>query len=53
MQWVDIDSIIFSFHARENTTMDNIIMINDLHASQARTNIDVPNEINHMYHIKC
>ncbi len=48
MQWVDIDSITFSFHARTNITMDNIIMISDLHVSQAKANIDVAYEINHM-----
>jgi hypothetical protein len=48
MQWVDIDYIVFSFLARKNTTMDNIIMIYDLHASWAGANIDVVNEVNHM-----
>ncbi len=38
----------FSFPTRTNTTMDNIIMISDLHASQAKANIYVANEINHM-----
>ncbi len=33
MQWVDIDYIAFSFHAKKNTTMDNIITISDVHAS--------------------
>jgi len=33
MQWVDIDSIAFSFPARKKITMDNIITINDLHTS--------------------
>jgi hypothetical protein len=30
MQWVDIDCIAFSFLAKKNTTMDNIITIGDL-----------------------
>ncbi len=33
MQWVDSDSIAFSFHARKNTTMNNIITINDVHVN--------------------
>ncbi len=41
MSWVNIDSIVFPFLARKNTTMNNIIMINDVHASRARSNIDV------------
>jgi hypothetical protein len=48
MQWVNIDSIVFSFHAKKNTTMNNIIMIIDVHASRARSNIDVANEVNYM-----
>jgi hypothetical protein len=48
MQWVNIDSIVFSFLARKNTTMNNILMINDVHANRARSNIDVANEINYM-----
>jgi hypothetical protein len=48
MQWVDIDCIGFSFLARKSTTMDNIITIGDLHPSQAKANIDVANEVNHM-----
>jgi hypothetical protein len=48
MQWVDIDSIAFSFPIRKNTTMNNIITISDVHASWGRANIDVVNEVNHM-----
>jgi hypothetical protein len=48
MQWVNIDFIMFSFPTRKNTTMNNIIMINDVHASWARSNIDVANEVNYM-----
>jgi hypothetical protein len=33
MQWVDIDSIAFSFPAKKNITMNNIITISDVHAS--------------------
>ncbi len=33
MQWVDIDFIAFSFPIRKNTTMNNIITINDVHVS--------------------
>ncbi len=31
MQWVDIDSIAFSFPTGKNTTMNNIITISDVH----------------------
>jgi len=48
MQWVDIDSIAFSFPTRKNTTMNNVVMISDVHASQARANIDVANKVNYM-----
>jgi hypothetical protein len=48
MQWVDINSIVISFLARKNTTMNNIITISDVHASWGRTNIDVANEMNYM-----
>jgi hypothetical protein len=48
MQWVNIDFIMFSFPTRKNTTTNNIIMINDVHASWARSNIDVANEVNYM-----
>jgi hypothetical protein len=40
--------ITFSFHARKNTIVNNTITISDMHGSQARTNIDVGNEINHV-----
>jgi hypothetical protein len=33
MQWVDIDSIMFSFLVRKSTTMDNMITISDVHDS--------------------
>jgi hypothetical protein len=45
MQWVDIDSIAFSFLVRKNTTMNNTITISDVHGSQAKTNIDVANVV--------
>jgi hypothetical protein len=48
MQSIDIDFIAFSFPAKKNTTMNNIIMINDMHVSRARGNIDVANEMNYM-----
>ncbi len=48
MQWVDIDFIAFSFLARKNTTLNNIITISDVHDSQIKTNIDVANEVNYM-----
>ncbi len=48
MQWVDIDSIVFSFPTRKNTTMNNIITISDVHASRATTNINVANDVNYM-----
>ncbi len=48
MQWVDIDSIGFSFHIRKNTMMNNIVMISDVHVSRTKANIDVANEMNYM-----
>jgi hypothetical protein len=33
MKWVDIDSFSFSFFARKNATMNNTIMIDDVHGS--------------------
>jgi len=39
---------VFSFPTKKNTTMNNMIMINDVHASQARTNINVTNDVNYM-----
>jgi hypothetical protein len=48
MEWVDIDSFAFSFPTRKNKTMNNIITINDVHASQATTNINVANDVNYM-----
>jgi len=33
VQWVDIDSIAFSFPTRKNITMNNIITISDGHVS--------------------
>ncbi len=47
-QWVEIDSITFSFPVRKYTTMNNIITISDVHVSQTRANIDVANEVNYM-----
>ncbi len=40
--------LFFSFLAMKNTTMNNIITINDVHVSRARANIDVANETNYM-----
>jgi len=48
MQWVDIDFIAFLFLVRKNTTMNIIITIRFVHVSQAKTNIDVVNEVNYM-----
>ncbi len=48
MQWVDIDFVAFSFLARKNTTLNNIITISDVHDNQIKTNIDVANEVNYM-----
>jgi hypothetical protein len=45
MQWVNIDSIAFSFIVRKNTTMSNNITISDVHGSQAKTNIDGVNVV--------
>jgi len=45
MQWVDIDSIAFSFLVRKNTTMNNTITISDVHGSQVKINIDVVNVV--------
>ncbi len=45
IQWVDIDSLAFSFLVRKNTTMNNTITINDVHGSWAKTNIDVVNVV--------
>jgi hypothetical protein len=45
MQWVDVDSISFSFLVRKNTTMNNTITISDVHGSWAKTNIDVINVV--------
>ncbi len=44
----DIDFTAFSFPTKKNTTMNNIITINDVHASWTRANIDVANEVNYM-----
>jgi hypothetical protein len=33
MQWVDIVFIMFSFPTKKNTTMNNILTINDMHVS--------------------
>jgi hypothetical protein len=45
---VDIDSIAFLFCARKNTTMNNTIIISDVHGTWAKVNIDVANEVNHI-----
>jgi hypothetical protein len=33
VQWVDINSIAFTFLARKNTTMNNTITIDDMHGN--------------------
>jgi hypothetical protein len=43
-QWVDISSIIFSFLARNNVIINNIIMISANLATKAKQNLDVVNE---------
>jgi hypothetical protein len=47
MQWLDIDSIVFSFPSRNNITMNNTITISDVHVSHARTNNEKVNALNH------
>jgi hypothetical protein len=44
-QWVDISSILFSFLARNNVTFNNIILISPHHATKAKQNLDVTNDI--------
>ncbi len=39
MQWVDINSIAFTFLARKNTTMNNTIIINNMHGNQAKATL--------------
>ncbi len=48
MQWVDIDTIAFSFPTKKNTTMNTITTIRDVHVSWAKTNVDMVNEVNYM-----
>jgi hypothetical protein len=43
-QWIDISSILFSFLARSNVTINRIIMISANHATKAKQNLDVVNE---------
>jgi hypothetical protein len=47
MQWLNINSIAFSFPSRKNITINNTITINDVHASRARANIEEANAHNH------
>jgi hypothetical protein len=48
MEWLDIDSIAFSFPSRKNITMNSTITISDVHVSQARINIEKVNALNHI-----
>ncbi len=43
-QWVDISSIILSFLARNNVTINSIKMISANLATKAKQNLDVVNE---------
>ncbi len=47
MQWLNIDSIAFSFPLRKNITVNNIITISDVHATQVKANIEEANALNH------
>ncbi len=47
MQWLNIDSITFSFPSRRNIIVINIIIISDVHACWARANIEEANAVNH------
>ncbi len=44
-QWVDISSILFSFLARNNVTVNSIIMIIANPTTKIEQNLDVVNEI--------
>ncbi len=41
---VDISSVLLSFFAKNNATINSIIMISANHATKAKQNLDVVNE---------